>query len=157
MKNINQICDYVILRFKQDEDIPLSNIKLQKLLYYIQAWYLAFNDGKKLFEGNFQAWVHGPVNRQIYDRFNSSKYLYSDISLSDVKDINVIEKLTSEEISHVNSVLDVYSPFSGIELEEMSHKEDPWINARTGYSSNQRCEVEIDNEFLGEYFRKRIQ
>lgn len=156
MKNINQICDYVILRLKQEEDMPLSNIKLQKLLYYIQAWHLTFKN-KVLFDGDFQAWVHGPVNRQIYDRFNSTKYLYSEIGLKDVQDKEIATKLTQEEISHIDKVLEVYAPYSGVELEEMSHKEEPWINARHGYAPNQRCEVIINNDLLGDYFRKRIQ
>jgi uncharacterized phage-associated protein len=157
MKDINQICDYIILRLKRDEDMPLSNIKLQKLLYYVQAWHLALKNGQPLFDGKFQAWIHGPVNRQIYDRFNPSKYLYSEMSLSDVNDINVDKKLTTEEINHINLVLESYAPFSGVELEEMSHKEEPWITAREGYSPNERCEVEIDQTVLGDYFRKRVQ
>ena len=156
MKNINQICDYVILRLKQEEDMPLSNIKLQKLLFYIQAWHLAFKKNK-LFDGDFQAWVHGPVNRQIYDRFNSSKYLYSEINITDIQDLDVIAKLSVEEILHINKVLEVYAPYSGVDLEEMTHKEEPWISARNGYAANERCEEIIDNVLLGEYFRKRIQ
>ncbi|WP_426094058.1 Panacea domain-containing protein [Flavobacterium sp. DSR2-3-3] len=156
MKNINQICDYVILRLKQEEDMPLSNIKLQKLLFYIQAWHLAFKK-VKLFNGDFQAWVHGPVNRQIYDRFNSSKYLYSEINITDIQDLEVIAKLTDEEILHINKVLEVYAPYSGVDLEEMTHKEEPWISARNGYAANERCEEVIDDVLLGEYFRKRIQ
>jgi len=46
----------------------LSHLKLQKLLYYIQSWHLVFFD-KKLFDDDFQAWVHGPVSRKIYDTF----------------------------------------------------------------------------------------
>jgi uncharacterized phage-associated protein len=156
MKDINQICDYIILRHKSDEDLPLSNIKLQKILYYVQAWHLAFKK-EPLFNSKFQAWVHGPVNREIYGRFNATKYLYSEINLSDVIDTEVTSKLNKDEISHINLVLDAYSKYSGIDLEEMTHKEDPWIIARSGYEPNQRCEIEIDNVFLGDYFRKRIK
>ncbi|WP_281636136.1 Panacea domain-containing protein [Flavobacterium marginilacus] len=154
MKNINQICDYVILRLKQEEDMPLSNIKLQKLLYYIQAWSLALKN-EKSFDGDFQAWVHGPVNRQIYDRFNPTKYLFSEISLNDIQDKEIATKLNESEISHINKVLEVYAPYSGVELEEMSHKEEPWISARKGYAPNQRCEEIIDEKLLGDYFRER--
>jgi len=157
MRNINDICDYIIFRLKAEDNIPLSNIKLQKLLYYTQAWHLAFNKGTPLFKGNFQAWIHGPVNREIFHRFNATKYLNSEINITDMLDKNISEKLTPKEIKHINLVLETYSTYSGLQLEDMSHKELPWIKAREGYGLNQRCEVEIDNEFLGKYFLARIK
>jgi uncharacterized phage-associated protein len=156
MKDINQICDYIIFRLKSEGDIPLSNIKLQKLLYYTQAWHLAFTDNKPLFKGKFQAWIHGPVNRDIFDRFKDTKYLYSEILLEDIIDKNISEILSEEEIKHINIVLENYAHFSGVQLEDMSHNEAPWIKAREGYASNQRCEVNIDETFLGDFFRQRL-
>ena len=93
----------------------------------------------------------------VFHRFNETKYLNSEILISDMIEKDISEKLTLKEKKHINSVLEVYSVYSGIQLEDMSHKEMPWIKARKGYSPNQRCEVEIDNDFLGEYFRKRIK
>ena len=63
----------------------MSPKKLQKILYYAYAWTLALlNDDEehlnnRLFDSKFEAWVHGPVNREIYNRFNPAKYLYSEI------------------------------------------------------------------------------
>ena len=69
MNSINDIADYVILAAKADDnDISLSNLKLQKLLFYIQAWSYGINK-KPLFQGDFQAWVHGPVNVEIFKTF----------------------------------------------------------------------------------------
>jgi uncharacterized phage-associated protein len=155
MRNINQICDYIISRLKSDENVPLSNIKLQKLLYYVQAWHIAIKE-TPLFDGKFEAWVHGPVNRDIYARFNTSKYLYSEITYDDIIDKNVSNKLTEDEINHVNLVLDSYAKFSGIQLEEMSHNEIPWIEAREGYQPNERCTIEINESTLGDFFRARL-
>lgn len=155
MRTINQICDYIIFRLKSEENVPLSNIKLQKLLYYTQAWHLAFHK-KELFDGKFEAWIHGPVNREVYSRFNNTKYMFSEIYSTDIIDTNITEKLSEEEIKHINIILEHYAKYSGVELEDMSHKEEPWIRAREGYEPNQRCVVEIDNEFLGEYFSRRL-
>lgn len=156
MKDINQICDYIIFRLKSDENVPLSNIKLQKLLYYTQAWHLAFFK-RPIFEGQFEAWIHGPVNTTIYNRFNSSKYILSEIYSTDIIDKDISEKLTDDEKKHVNIVLESYAKYSGVELEDMSHKEEPWLKAREGYATNERCNVEIDNKFLGEYFSRRLK
>lgn len=73
--DINDVADYVILRLNQDEENNLLiNLKLQKLLYYIQAWSLAIR-GRIFFEGEFQAWVHGPVSPTLYNRFKTNKSL----------------------------------------------------------------------------------
>lgn len=155
MKTINQICDYVIFRLKSEENVPLSNIKLQKLLYYIQAWNLAFFK-KPLFDDKFEAWIHGPVNTTIYNRFNPTKYIFSEIYSSDIIEENISEILSEDEKRHINIVLESYAKYSGVELEDMSHKEEPWIKAREGYEANQRCNVEIDNDLLTQYFGSRI-
>ena len=155
MNNINDVCDFVILRAKSDEDIPLNNLKLQKLLYYVQAWHLAFYDSP-FFNGKFQAWVHGPVNREIYDRFRSTKYLYSEITVRDVINPNCVESLDVEDRNHINNVLDTYLQFSGIQLESMTHNEIPWLFARQGYSSVHSCEVELDENIMKKYFKSKI-
>lgn len=76
--NINDIVDYIINRFERGGKNDLTMLKLQKLLYYAQAWYLV-NKGKnkRLFIGKFEAWVHGPVNREIFNRFKETHSLYS--------------------------------------------------------------------------------
>lgn len=62
--DVNDIADYVILSLNGDEDYSLINLKLQKLMYYIQAWSLGIN-GKPMMNGKFEAWVHGPMHRVI--------------------------------------------------------------------------------------------
>jgi len=57
------IADYFIYKGKE-ENKPITNKKLQKLLYYSQAWYLVFNK-KPLFKDKIEAWVHGPAIRTI--------------------------------------------------------------------------------------------
>jgi uncharacterized phage-associated protein len=156
MYTANQIADYVIFRLISDEDqAELANLKLQKLLYYIQAWHLAFFD-KVLFEGKFQAWIHGPVNREVYDRFKESKYLYSSIEIKDIQNVDLILDVTTDDRIHINTVLDSYAKFSATELEIMTHREDPWIQARKGYSDTQRCEKEIDEIIMKNYYKKRL-
>ena len=153
---IDNACDYIITKMTEGQD-SLNNIKLQKLLYYVQAWYLAFN-GKALYEKdeNFQAWVHGPVSRTIYDRFLTTKSLYSDITYEDIREEFDLSTLDKKELEHIDTVLELYGKFSGTELENMTHEEDPWIKAREGYRPSQRCEVELDNIEVQTYYASRL-
>ncbi len=155
MATAKQISDYVIFRCKAEGDTDLSNLKLQKLLYYIQAWHLAFFK-KKAFDGEFQAWIHGPVNRDIYDLYKDSMYLYSEMSLDDIDDDKNIETLDNDLKMHVDAILDGYAKFSAIQLEVMTHSEEPWLEARKGYSPNERCERPISEKTMENFYAARL-
>ena len=119
MNSIHDIADYIILRVKsEDENASLINLKLQKLLYYVQAWSYGINK-KSMFTGDFEAWIHGPVNREIYNRFNPTKYLYSEINLEDCRNKDVA--LSVEDTEFVDFILENYLKYSGAELERLSH------------------------------------
>jgi uncharacterized phage-associated protein len=155
MPSIHTVCDYTIFRLKAEDEFVCNNLKLQKLLYYIQAWHLAFHD-KRLFDGDFQAWIHGPVNREIYDRFKNTKGLYSEITVYDIADEFFGDKMTEFEKKHIDSVLEVYAGLPSFELEKMTHNEDPWIAARAGYKPTERCERAISNDLMRDYYRARL-
>lgn len=154
LADIHAVCDYLILSACEAGE-TLSNLKLQKLLYYSQAWHLAIRE-EPLFSGKFQAWIHGPVNRVIYDRFFATKSLYSPILPSDVINTNPVAALSDSQKTLIDSVLEVYMPFTGTQLEEMTHGEAPWINARKGFSASQRCEKEIDEDSMKEFYSKQL-
>jgi uncharacterized phage-associated protein len=151
---INSACDYIVLKVKRAGE-SLNLLKLQKLLYYAQAWHLAFH-GEPLFVGKFQAWIHGPVNREIYDRFVGNKSLYSEVSEEDIGAGFDFDAVTEEQRNHIDRVLEVYAKFRGSQLEDMSHREDPWIEARQGYRPTERCEKEIDEESMRRYYANRV-
>src|SRR5579871_6332042 len=79
---ITRCADYIIYKTAEDGR-ALNLLKLQKLAYYVQAWHLAINRAP-LFAGSFEAWVHGPVNRELYDRFRDSHELYGAVTIEDV-------------------------------------------------------------------------
>ena len=155
MLDINQVCDYIIFRLKSEDEAQLSHLKLQKLLYYVQSWNLAFYS-KPLFSGKFQAWIHGPVNRVIYDRFKDSKFIYSPINLSDIINPNITELISHENKSHIDVVLEVYAPFTDTDLEIKTHEEEPWLEARNGYVASERCEVELNENTMHRYYNARL-
>lgn len=153
MNSIHDIADYIILRVKsEDKNASLINLKLQKLLYYVQAWSYGINK-KPMFAGNFEAWIHGPVNREIYDRFNPTKYLYSEISLEDCQNKDVA--LSPEDAEFVNFILENYLKYSGAELESLSHAEMPWVKTRGDLGVNERCDKVISSELMIECYGKK--
>lgn len=152
--NVNDGCNYIILKLTEAKE-ELSHLKLQKLLYYSQAWYLAFYKSS-LFEGEFQAWIHGPVNRAIYDRFCNTKIIYSDIMRKDIDPDFTPDTIKEVERDHIDTILEAYAKYSGSQLEKMTHTEKPWTEARTGYSSAQRCEVVIKEETMKLYYSARL-
>lgn len=128
-------------------------LKLQKLVYYAQAWNLAIKK-RPLFEGKFQAWVHGPISRELYDQFATTKSLYSPITKDNIDfDPN---KIDPQDRTHIDTVLEVYATFTGSQLEEMTRQEDPWLTARNGYKPSQRCEKEIDEDLMRDYYTNRL-
>lgn len=155
MNSIHDIADYIISRVKtEDKDASLINLKLQKLLYYVQAWSYGINK-KPLFEGEFEAWIHGPVNRVIYDRFNATKYLYSEINLEDR--LNKDVTLSPEDAEFVDFILENYLKYSGAELERLSHSETPWVKTRGNLGINERCDQVISPDLMKEFYGKKWQ
>jgi phage-associated protein len=153
MNSINDFADYIILQVKsEDKNASLINLKLQKLLYYVQAWSYGINK-KAMFEGDFEAWIHGPVNREIYNRFSESKFLYSEIGIDDC--LNKDVRLSNDDREFVDFILENYLKYSGAELEKLSHSEQPWIAARGDKGPNERCDTVISSKLMQEYYGKK--
>lgn len=150
---ITTLAGYVLKYFG-----PMSHLKLQKLLFYCQAYHLAKFE-EPLFDEDFQAWVHGPVCRDIYDILKGKSVLYSDVTYSEYDfDANIILKdvISSEQFGIINDVLNPLSGWSGSELETATHSEQPWITARTGYAPNQNCEVVISKNEMRDFYKKEM-
>lgn len=154
MTTVHDLADYIIVKLDEAK-IGLSILKLQKLVYYAQAWRFALAE-KSLFEGKFQAWVHGPVNRQLYDRFSVAHSMYDMLSLHDVKPDFDLVAIPEEDRVHVDEILEAYARFSGPQLESMTHGEEPWIRARGDRKPSERCEVEIDEALMASFYKKLL-
>lgn len=153
MADIQDVCDYVIVKLC-DGGVPLNVLKLHKIMYYTQAWNLAFDRGR-LFDESFQAWVHGPVSRRVYDRFRDTKTMYSPVFASDAQGFDP-SKLQGWERAHIDAVLEVYAPYTGDQLEEMTHREDPWIFARSSTPAFKRSEAIISDEVMRDFYKARL-
>ncbi|SIT17928.1 Panacea domain-containing protein [Paracoccus saliphilus] len=155
VSNIHDVTDYIIGRFADDPG-SLNVLKLQKLLYYVQAWHLAFGAGV-LFIGGFQAWVHGPANREIYDRFKTTHTMFSDVNRDHIQPTFRDENLSKGARRHIDEVLEAYGELSGIQLEHMTHDERPWIEARGALRSFERCETVIKESSMERFYRELLE
>ena len=134
------------LTFCQEHGDVITHLKLQKLVYYAQAWHLALK-GKPLFEEQIEAWVHGPVTPSVYSRFKKSGW--APISVAPVK-----PALAAAVQKHLIEVFSVYGHFSAWDLERMTHQEEPWQRARAGLSPDQEGHQAISQTDMQEFYRK---
>jgi uncharacterized phage-associated protein len=159
-KNISLIDSNHLVNYILMKGGAMSHLKIQKVLFYIQAYHLAYFD-KSIVEDDFQAWVHGPVSRKIYDSAKDLSILHTELKFILEKDeqspIDIINNsLTVSQIELVNDVIDELKGLSGLQLENMTHSEEPWLYARRGYESGERCAVIIPNELIKDYYKKQI-
>lgn len=124
----------------------MSTMKLQKLVYYSQAWSLVWDEAE-LFPADFEAWANGPVCRELYDVHRGKYRLGSGDILG-----NPQEELTEEQRDSIDMVLKEYCDKSPQWLSDLTHQEDPWKNARIGIPDGCRGEVLITKEAMLEYY-----
>jgi uncharacterized phage-associated protein len=127
----------------------ISNLKLQKLLYYAQAWHLAVFD-RPLFTDRLEAWVHGPVVPSVYRRFKS----YGFRSIDEPVDP---PKLSAVTARFLRELADRYLGLDAYALELMTHREDPWLNARGNLPSERASRARISEEDMRAYFKDRMR
>lgn len=126
------------------EDItPLA---LQKALYYVQGFYYAFYK-TFIFSEDCQAWVHGPVYRDIYFRYRD--YKFDPIDCNYEIDDTV---LSSSEKAIFESVAKNICCYSGKVLEKFTHSETPWLSTRGGLLGTDPSDRVIAKEDIGSYF-----
>ena len=150
MYSIYQIASWFFAK-----EYAMSSKKLQKLCWYAYSWYIALNsdpeDGEHLEKlidvPGAEAWVHGPVFRNLYTDFKYNGY-------TETKKAN-IESLDEETLSFLERIWSVYGSFNGDQLEEMTHNEAPWINARKGLDKFESSTKLInDNDIFEEYLNR---
>lgn len=138
---------------------PMSHLKLQKLLFYCDAYHLAYFN-QELIHDTFEAWVHGPVCRRVYDNLKNKSILYAELEYQHrdgEPDVDAeFSRLTGDQKDLVTDVLGSLSKWTSLELETATHREAPWIKAREGYSPADKCETEIDKDLTREYYKREI-
>lgn len=121
----------------------MTTMKLQKLLYYCQAWSLVWDEAP-LFSEEIEAWASGPVVREMFNEHRNMFYIESipgnPSTLSDA------QKET------IDSVISYYGDKSSQWLSDLTHMENPWKNARVGLAPGERGSKVISHAEMMEYY-----
>lgn len=118
------IADYLISKANPDQGGELlSNMKLQKLLYYCQGFYFA-KYGKKLFQEPIHSWQYGPVVQDVYHKYKN----FGASGIPNFEAPREFEQLCVQEQEMIDDVFDYFGQFSAIKLMNMTHAESPWKN-----------------------------
>lgn len=165
MRDIKDIAKYIGLSLIA-KGLTVSPLKLQKLLYYVQAWYMVFNGRQnQLFAQVPQAWVNGPVYPEIYYLYRGKVSNMCDHLTAkdfDTDDVNVtLEKLasklqwTGDETELLDSIIMLYGSKTQNGLIFLTHAEQPWVEARNGLAPYQRSDREISLDTMYNYYKDR--
>ncbi len=131
---------YIIYKMYQ-KGKKINHLKLQKLLYYVEAWHLVYTN-EPLIKDNFEAWLHGPVVRRVWNYYRDFSIMFDDLPCIKPGKID----LTEEQEQIIDDVLDEYGDKTGYYLECLTHVEKPWIEARS-QGENQIISKEIMKDY----------
>lgn len=140
--NVTKIDEVAAYLLCECEDI--THLALQKMLYYVQAFYEAFYKSF-IFADECEAWVHGPVYPKIYRK-------YSGYNFAEHKLENREFDFTDDEKAIIDSVIQSFGCYSGKILEKFTHSEMPWIQTRKGLECDEIENRIIDKVIISEYF-----
>ena len=124
----------------------ITTMKLQKLVYYCQAWSLGW-DEVPLFNEEFEAWANGPVSPDLFAR-HKGRFVVDPSFLSDIPDY----AFDSDAIETMESVLQFYGDKEPQWLSELTHQEAPWKEARAGIPSGAFCNKVITKDSMQQYY-----
>lgn len=130
--SVHAVADYLLTKVDVEAGDAITNLKLQKLLYYCQGWYMAAT-GHALFAETIEAWREGPVAPAAYHRFKS--FGRQSIPI-EVAAHDRIAELSDEARKVIDQVWELYGDCSAWSLRDMTHGEPPWQQARQGLADN---------------------
>ena len=140
MPSVMDVASYILQSRGQ-----MTTMKLQKLVYYCQAWSLVW-DEKPLFEEPIEAWANGPVVRQLYEAHRG----WFDLGPGNLPgDPNALD---ANQRATVEVVLDYYADKPTQWLIDLTHMEEPWQTARKGLPETARSTNEISPISMAEYY-----
>jgi len=140
MANVFDVAKYIL-----QQKGEMTAMKLQKLVYYSQAWSLVW-DEKPLFPEKIEAWASGPVVPELYQIHRGAFAVNEAMFGGEPK------KLTKDEKETIDAVIKTYGDKPSQWLSDLTHIEEPWKNAREGLQMGERGNREISLASMAEYY-----
>lgn len=130
----------------------ITNKKMQKLVYYAQAWSLVVNN-KKLFSDKIEAWVHGPAVRSLYVKYKE----FGFNPILKVVNQKSIDVFSEKDKGLINEVWKLYGSLDASYLEMLTHSETPWQEARDGLQNSESSRSEISLKTMKEFYSEKLR
>ena len=146
MATVFDVAHYILTRLGESRMLPITTWKLQKLVYYSQAWSTVWDDAP-IFPEAIEAWANGPVCPDLY-RLHRGQFQVETLPENAGNQAN----LTPDQRETVDIVIGHYGHKSAQYLSELTHLERPWITAREGLLPGERGQSEITLESMAEYY-----
>jgi uncharacterized phage-associated protein len=140
------VARYILHRLGEGGKLPVTTWKLQKLVYYSQAWSLVWDDAP-LFSEKIRAWANGPVCPDLYEVHRG----HFQISALPER-VGSLAALNDDQKNTIDVVVDYYGTKSAQYLSELTHSERPWSEARGDLKPGERGNQEITLEAMAEYY-----
>ena len=149
MTTINKVTAYDIARYFitcgiDSEEEGISNLKLQKLVYYAQGYHLAIYD-EPFFDEPIQAWRHGPVCPEVYQKYKS----YGARPITEPIDEDFTTTFTKVQLELLDEVYSVFGQLAAGKLAVRTKEEGPWKN-------HEEWAEEIQKEEMSFNFKRRL-
>ena len=141
------VANWFISRFDKESGDVITHLKVQKLLYFSEAWTQVLLE-RELFSEYIEAWAHGPVVREVFDQFNGSGW-------QPLSTTGEIVEFDSDVSGVLLQVLEAYGDVSAKTLEEMTHQDQPWKDTRGSLSLEARCSDVISKDSIKAYFTEK--
>ncbi|HAT4175277.1 putative phage-associated protein [Clostridium perfringens] len=145
MYSAQEIAKWFLIRDRSvNNELEISNLKLQKLLYYAQGVYLAITE-KPLFSEEIVAWEHGPVVKNVYYKFRKNGGNIINYNPEE-EDRAIITKIEEDEAARdtLEFVAEEFGQYAAWKLRDMTHEEKPWLSTKQNNV--------ISNELIKGYF-----
>jgi len=151
-----ELADYFISLSNETGNL-ISNLKLQKLLYYAQAWHLAYFENRLINE-DFEAWVHGPVLPKAYLEFCDFgwKPIFKEHLNQNFINNFCSEIITQKQCELLNDVVNEYFGLTAFQLEKLTHSENPWKIARGDLAPDIPSSKIITDKSMIDYYQQFV-
>ena len=140
MRSVIEIAEYVIWYCSQ-QGFPISNLKLQKILYFVQAEFLVSANCPCFFE-EIKAWDFGPVIPEVYKKYK----VYGGSNIPTLFISNTI-KIKENEMELINGIVDACADYTASELVDITFNQSPWKDNYEAGRNNFIPLVEIKDYF----------
>ncbi|MDY0943421.1 Panacea domain-containing protein [Priestia megaterium] len=145
MMDVRQVALYFRNKSLIGRNFSITHLKLQKLVYYAQAWSMAIY-GRPIFNSDLEAWLHGPVSRELYREYRD----YGSREIPPIDNLNF--QIDSKDLDVLEGVWKLYGEYDGKYLETLTHKESPWLNA---WSKGMNEIIQVED--MKEYYSGLLQ